>query len=63
MIPDGPILPDGLDRIGPFHPYIVVGGILLVDLFIILLVFSALMLIGDKVEDVIWPGGKEWVDL
>ena len=60
---DRPTLPDGFDRIGPFHPYVVIAGVALLDLLAILLVLAALTVVGDKIEDAIWPGGKEWVDL
>lgn len=56
-------LSDGFDTIGPFHPYIALAGVLLFDLALILMVLGAFTLIGDKVEDMIWPGGPEWVDL
>jgi hypothetical protein len=58
-----PPLPDGFDRIGPFHPYLVIAAVLLVDLLAVLLVVGVLTFVGDKIEDVIWPGGREWVDL
>ncbi|MFN0045352.1 MAG: hypothetical protein ACKVOS_02665 [Sphingorhabdus sp.] len=56
-------LSDGFDRIGPFHPYVVMASVLVLDLLLILLVLSALTFAGDKIEDIIWPGGREWVDL
>ena len=56
-------LSDGFDRIGPFHPYLVMASVLVLDLLLILLVLSALTYAGDRIEDVIWPGGREWVDL
>ena len=56
-------LSDGFDRIGPFHPYVVMASVLVLDLLLILLVLSALTFAGDKIEDVIWPGGRDWVDL
>jgi len=56
-------LSDGFDPIGPFHPYLVMASVLVLDLLLILLVLSALTYAGDKIEDVIWPGGREWVDL
>jgi hypothetical protein len=52
----------GLDPIGPFHPYIVYAGILLIDLLGALLILAGLVWIADQVEDRIWPGGEEWVD-
>lgn len=58
-----PPLRDGLDAIGPFHPYVVYAGVLLLDLAILLFVLAAFTFVGDTVEDLIWPGGPEWVDL
>ena len=54
---------DDLDSIGPFHPYTVTAAVLLLDLILILLVLTSITFVGDRLEDVIWPGGKEWVDL
>lgn len=54
---------DGFDPVGPFHPYAVMAAVLLLDLLAILLVVAALTYAGDKIEDAIWPGGREWVDL
>lgn len=56
-------LPDGFDSVGPFHPYVVMVAVLLLDIALILLVLTSVTFVGDKLEDVIWPGGKEWVDL
>ncbi len=53
---------DGLDRIGPFHPYLVYAFILLVDLILALLIVTALVWASDQAEDLLWPGGEEWVD-
>jgi hypothetical protein len=58
-----PPLIDGFDRIGPFHPYVVAGAVLLLDILAILLVLAAFTFAGDKIEDVLWPGGREWVDI
>ena len=63
MTDDRPPLADGFDRIGPFHPYVVIVAVALLDILAILLVLAALTVVGDKIEDVIWPGGREWVDL
>ncbi|MGE0178774.1 MAG: hypothetical protein AB7O91_03000 [Sphingomonas sp.] len=60
--PDRPPLGNGLDRIGPFHPYLVYAAILLLDLIGLVLIILALTWIGDTVEDWLWPGGTEWVD-
>lgn len=56
-------LSDGFDSVGPFHPYLVTVAVLLLDIALILLVLTSLTFVGDRLEDVIWPGGKEWVDL
>jgi hypothetical protein len=58
-----PPLSDGFDTVGRFHPYVVAGAVLLLDILLILLVLATLTFVGDKIEDVIWPGGKEWVEL
>lgn len=50
-------LPDGFDSIGPFHPYLVWIGVALLDLFIIAFAIALLAMLGDTVEDAIWPGG------
>lgn len=60
---DRPPLPDGFDPVGPFHPYVAIAVVALLDLLIILLFIAALTFVGDKVEDLIWPGGREWVEL
>lgn len=60
---DRPPLSDGFDPVGSFHPYVVIAAVALLDLLIILLFIAALTFVGDKVEDLIWPGGREWVAL
>lgn len=57
-----PPLKGDLDPIGPFHPYVVYAGIILLNLAGALLLLTALVWISDRVEDLIWPGGREWVD-
>ena len=52
---------DGFDRIGPFHPAFVWGAVIVLDLIIVLAILLAVTKIGDKVEDVVFPGGPEWV--
>lgn len=52
---------DGFDRIGPFHPAFVWGAVIVLDLIIVLALLLAVTKIGDKVEDVVFPGGTEWV--
>jgi hypothetical protein len=51
-----------LDRIGPFHPYLVYAAILALDLLGVLLILAVLAWAGDRAEDLIWPGGSEWID-
>ena len=59
----GPRDPRGdLDRIGPFHPYLVYALILLLDLIGAALIVMALVWASDQAEDLLWPGGEEWVD-
>lgn len=36
--------------------------ILLLDILIAALILGMLVEIGDSVEDLIWPGGVEWID-
>lgn len=50
-------------RVGVFPAWMAWGAILLVDLALILLVLVALTWVGDRIEDIMWPGGPEWVDL
>jgi hypothetical protein len=50
-------------RVGPVPAWIAWGGVLLLDLTMILGVLAALTWAGDRLEDVLWPGGIEWVDL
>lgn len=52
----------GLDKVGPFHPYVAFAAILLLDLVALVLILLALTWIGDRAEDWLWPGGTEWVD-
>ena len=61
--PTRPPLRSGLDRIGPFHPYLAYAAVLALDLVGLLLILAALVWIGDTAEDLLWPGGTEWVDL
>ena len=53
---------NGLDPIGPFHPYLVYAFILLVDLIGAFLIVAGAVWAADQVEDLFWPGGEEWVD-
>ncbi|MEP9401757.1 hypothetical protein [Sphingomonas sp. VNH70] len=52
---------DGFDAIGPFHPAFVWGAVIVFDLIVILALLLAVAKIGDKVEDVVAPGGTEWI--
>jgi len=53
---------NGLDRIGPFHPYVVYAGVILLNLIGLALIILILTWLGDTIEDWLWPGGTEWVD-
>ncbi len=52
---------DGFDRIGPFHPAFVWGAVVVLDLIVVIALLLAIAKIGDKVEDVVAPGGPEWI--
>ena len=54
-------LRNGLDRIGPFHPYVVFAAVLLLDLIAALAILTGILWACDKTEDVISPGGTEWL--
>lgn len=56
-----PPLKSGLDTVGPFHPYLAFAAVILIDLIGLLIIIAALTWIGDRIEDLIWPGGAEWV--
>lgn len=60
--PIRPPMRSGLDRVGPFHPYIAFAAVLLLDLVGLVLGIAILIWLGDLVEDLIWPGGSEWID-
>lgn len=53
---------NGFDRVGPFHPYVAFGAVILLDLLALALILTALVWVGDRIEDRLWPGGTEWVD-
>ena len=53
---------DGMDPVGPVHPYLAFAAVLLVDLIGLALIVTALVWASDRVEDLIWPGGSEWVE-
>jgi len=57
-----PPLKSGFDTVGPFHPYLAFAGVILIDLLAVFLILTAIAWIGDRIEDLIWPGGTEWVD-
>lgn len=52
---------DGFDRIGPFHPALIWAAVIVFDVAVILLILAAVTKVGDEVEDVVAPGGPEWV--
>lgn len=51
----------GLDRIGPFHPYLAFAAVILLDLVAALAILTAIAWACDKTEDVISPGGTDWL--
>ena len=53
---------DGFDRIGPFHPALVWVAVLLLDLLVVLAALSLLTVTIDGIEDILFPGGPEWID-
>ena len=55
-------LRSGLDTVGPFHPYLAYAAVILVNLAGLLIILAVLAWIGDRLEDLIWPGGPEWVE-
>jgi len=57
-----PPLKSGLDTVGPFHPYLAYAAVILLDLVGALAILAALVWIGDTAEDLLWPGGPEWVE-
>ena len=57
-----PTLKGGLDPVGPFHPYLAYAAVLLLDLAAVILGIFILLWLGDLIEDLIWPGGTEWID-
>ena len=62
-MPKSRILPSGYDSIGPFHPFVVFAGVLLLDLIGAAAIIMVLLWSGDKAEDQIAPGGEEWIQL
>lgn len=56
-----PPLRDGYDRVGPFHPYLAWAGVLLLDLALLFLILTLIAMIGDSIEDALWPGGTDWI--
>ncbi len=58
---DPRLTPDGYDRIGPFHPYVAWGAVLLFDLLLVAAIVTILLAGADWTEDLIWPGGPEWL--
>nr|WP_293861143.1 hypothetical protein [Sphingomonas sp. SCN 67-18] len=50
-----------MDPIGPFPAMVVFALVLLLDIAVVLLISTAILWAGDRIEDRIWPGGVEWV--
>ncbi len=60
-VPSRAPMRNGFDRVGPFHPYVAFGAILLLDLAAAILIFLALAWVADRIEETFWPGGTDWV--
>ena len=56
-----PPFADGYDRVGPLHPYMAFAGVLLLDLVLALILLSIVAMVGDTIEDVLFPGGIDWI--
>ncbi len=54
-------LKSGLDRIGPFHPYLVFAAVALLDIAAAAAIVTAFLWACDKIEDFIAPGGTDWL--
>ena len=61
-VPPRAPMKNGFDRVGPVHPYVAFGAVLLLDLIGAALILLAVAWLGDRIEDAIWPGGADWVD-
>lgn len=61
MLDSRPPLPDGYDRVGPLHPYVAWAAVLVVDLICLCLILAVVAMIGDSIEDALWPGGFDWI--
>lgn len=46
----------------PRPQWLLYALILLLDIAVAVLVLGALVQLGDWIEDLIWPGGVEWID-
>lgn len=61
MTPNGALRVRSTNRLGP-PPYWLYGLILLLDILILAAALGMLTELGDSIEDLIWPGGTEWID-
>lgn len=53
------LTPEGYDRIGPFHPWLVWAAVVVFDLALLALIVTFVLAGADWTEDLIWPGGPE----
>lgn len=54
--------PTGADKVGPVPAWMAYTGVMLLNLAGALLILTALVWLGDVIEDALFPGGIEWVD-
>lgn len=55
------LTPDGYDRIGPFHPYLVWAAVMLVNLAGVVLILTMVLASADWIEDLFWPRDEEFL--
>lgn len=58
---DTRVTDDGYDRIGGAHPYLIWAAVLLFDVVLVTAIVTLLLVGADWTEDLIWPGGPEWL--
>ncbi len=55
------LTPDGYDRIGPFHPYVVWAAVMLLNLVGVALILTMVLASADWIEDLFWPRDEEFL--
>lgn len=55
------LTPDGYDRIGPFHPYLVWAAVMLLNLAGVVLILTMVLASADWIEDLFWPRDEEFL--